>query len=738
MNIFRHIFALSALCIVHCALCTCRAATYFASPSASGSGTFASPASLADGIDLLYAPGDTLYLLGGQYDLPNTRLRNKVGTASRPIVIASYPGQQAILDFRTTAYGTRGLQIESSCSYLHIIGLTLRYSGKNKLYNEGSYCTFERLDIYGSADTGCQMKNGGNNLIINCDSHDNFDYKHTNSEGQADYGGNADGFADKQHSGAPNHYIGCRSWNNSDDGWDFFQRVTTAETVIESCVCYQNGPAEYNMQGHPRYQVDKSWFDQINGTTITNRYGEQQVVSLDHYPNHGNGNGFKVGGYYTSHLVLVHHCLAVANTVKGFDQNNNGGTMRFLNCTGYANGYDYGFTTAYGTLSIQNCLSFASKGGNATQAQTTLANDHNSWNRSTRITASAFLSVDTTVILAPRAADGSLALGNLFVPSASSGLIDAGTPVGLVYYGSAPEIGFYEIPEGEPVLPDDQPADTVPTYVCSDDAHRIAFVTTPDASEDRVLLAHLRACDTFCIDVLDAALADNDYSPYEVIVVGSKPSSTAPAFNALKGYNAPMLVLKPWVFKPSAWNWGTAINTQDLSVAVANPSHPLFTGLTFAADGSLPLFTQCATNAVTAISAWNSTTGFTALACPSSQAANNVNYQLSIINYQLPTALALFPSGTVCNGTTLAQPLIMIGLSEYSTAYLTDNALRLVDNALFTLLGLTPQGSDQPTTEDLQSANCSLQPVSKILTPNSSILIIRNGHTYDALGRLIY
>ena len=183
------------------------ATTYYAAPDGSGNGnTYDTPCSLSKGISSLKQGGDTLYLLGGQYNLVNTKISSKNGTAGQYIVISGYPGEQAILDFRTTAYGTRGLQISKECTYLHIKDLTLRYSGKNNLYNEGSYCLFENLDIYGSADTGCQMKAGGNNLIKNVDSHDNFDYELDKSGNltKCDFGGNADGFADKQHNGAPN------------------------------------------------------------------------------------------------------------------------------------------------------------------------------------------------------------------------------------------------------------------------------------------------------------------------------------------------------------------------------------------------------------------------------------------------------------------------------------------------------------------------------------------------------
>lgn len=442
MKALRSLFvlcAISAMSAVH-------GATYYCSPNGSGNGsTAANPCTFSQGLSNITQPGDTLYLLPGQYNLGETTF-SRSGSTSRRIVLSGINGvnaqgsYDAILDFRGVDYGTRGLKI--SGNYVHVRNMVIRYSGKNNLYNSGSNNLFENLDIYGSADTGCQMKGGGNNIIKNVDSHHNFDYEHYGSSG-ADFGGNADGFADKQYSGEPNHYIGCRSWNNSDDGWDFFDRVSQSETIIENCICYQNGPAEYDMRNHPRYQTDKKWFDNINGTTITNRYGEEQVVTLEHYPNHGNGNGFKLGGNYSTHNVLIHHCLAVANTVKGFDQNNNDGTMRCYNNTGYDNGYNFGFTTFYGTLTIQNNISYRSKSADATRSQTTLANDHNSWNNMAA-TPVDFVSLDTTQILAPRQTNGDLAESTLMHLTAGSKFIDAGINVGLPFMGTNPDMGCYE------------------------------------------------------------------------------------------------------------------------------------------------------------------------------------------------------------------------------------------------------------------------------------------------------
>ena len=57
-----------------------------------------------------------------------------------------------------------------------------------------------------------------------------------------------------------------------------------------------------------------------------------------------NGNGFKMGGGDNSNSAqLTHHfilknCLAFGNKAKGFDQNNNAGSMTLLNCTSFGNG----------------------------------------------------------------------------------------------------------------------------------------------------------------------------------------------------------------------------------------------------------------------------------------------------------------------------------------------------------------------------------------------------------------
>lgn len=436
------------------------ATTYYAKPNGNGDGLSYDNAGEFTSLITKLQAGDILYCLGGQYDYTtNIKIKNS-GTADNMICIFAYPNETPIFDFRKQAYGSRG--ISPAGNYIHIKGLTIRYTGKNGLYNTGSYNIFEMLDVYGNGDTGVQMKEGHNNLILNCDSHDNFDYK-LGDINAADFGGNADGFADKQYTGGGNTYRGCRAWNNSDDGWDFYSHVTGTygQTVIDSCICYNNGPGEYDMRNHARYETDKSWFDKFQSEiTVKDKRSTTHKCSLEHYINMGNANGFKLGGNYTVHNVTLTNSLAVYNGntfnlpdglgAKGIDQNNNAGTMHVYNCTSYLNAINIGFdNSTRGTLYLYNNISY--KGEKSDVIKTpVIYQECNSWNiKGLTITDNDFLSVDTTGIISPRNEDGSLPYLDLMHLSKQSQLIDKGTTATqLPYCGNAPDLGCYEYTSG--------------------------------------------------------------------------------------------------------------------------------------------------------------------------------------------------------------------------------------------------------------------------------------------------
>ena len=423
-----------------------QATVYYASPTGTdATGTSkAAPGSITAMIGKLKA-GDQLILLDGQYDLKNLIKISQSGTADQYITIVADDGAKPILDFRELPNGKNQNAIQLTGNYFHLKGFTVRYSGYKGIWVEkGKYNILENLEVYGCCDSGIQLRSGGHNMVINCDSHDNFDYQNN--------GSNADGFADKQGDAcAGNVYIGCRSWNNSDDGWDSYERVTDGTpTVYINCITYNNGPASFNLTNHPRVKGVDAGLDCFNGKDLAN------------FPNGGNPNGFKLGGKGTAHNTELYRCLAVNHRSKGFDQNNNAGKMKIVNCTAYLNKLNYGFGNDYAyTLDIHNCISFepgdGAKGHLVTAKKGTVTQSHNTWNDGFSVSDADFESLDVeNLILSPRNADGSLAETLLLHLKSTSALIDKGMiyeasrfegdQIGkyVAYKGAAPDLGCYE------------------------------------------------------------------------------------------------------------------------------------------------------------------------------------------------------------------------------------------------------------------------------------------------------
>lgn len=416
------------------------ATNYYVSPTGSGSNyTLASPGKLTATVIGKLTAGDVLYLRGGQYDLNNNLSITRNGTADKMITICPYEDEKPILDFRTENNKTNGVTVKGN--YLHIKGITIRYAGYKGIWlEEAKYCILEQLDVYGCCNAGIQLRSGGHNTVVNCDSHDNFDYQ--------DNGGNADGFADKQGDACPgNVYIGCRSWNNSDDGWDSFQRVTNGTpTVYINCITYNNGPEFYDLSEHPRVLGKDANLSCFNGKDLKN------------FANGGNPNGFKLGGQGTKHDTELYRCLAVGHRSKGFDQNNNAGHMKVINCTSYKNKFNYGFGNSYAyTLVIKNCISLSPISSHFDKYPgATITDDHNTWDTGFSASESDFEGLDIeSTIFAPRNADGSLAETTQFhLRSTATNLIDKGANYTdfsgdkisdyVSFKGTAPDLGCYE------------------------------------------------------------------------------------------------------------------------------------------------------------------------------------------------------------------------------------------------------------------------------------------------------
>ena len=352
------------------------------------------------------AAGDTIFIRGGLYDsLTVTINLSKDGDSTNRIYLLAYENERPLLNFSLMAESTSNRGIRISGDYWHVKGLDIKGAGDNGMHISGSHNIVEFCSFFENRDTGLQIGNDASyNQIINCDSYHNAD------AGQ----GNADGFAAKLDVGTGNSFYGCRAWENSDDGYDGYLRpADSVVTTLTNCWIFRNGYLK-------------------NGTASV-----------------GNGNGFKLGGGDNGnadslrHIAILKNCLAFDNRVKGFDQNNNRGSMTLLNCTAFRNGSNYGMPAVVKsgeTVTLTNCAVLGIPGSIWGGAMLTT----NSWMSPFVVTSDDFVSTDTSGVRGPRKADGSLpdiAFMNL---AEGSDLIDGGTDVGIPYYGSAPDLGAFE------------------------------------------------------------------------------------------------------------------------------------------------------------------------------------------------------------------------------------------------------------------------------------------------------
>jgi len=417
------------------------ATTWYVAPSGSdskdGKTALTAYASPSKGIAAASA-GDTVLLAGGTYAVSARIVISANGTAAKPIHLLAEDAytKRAVLDFATQGVGNSNQGIQLTGNYWHIKGLDIENAGDNgMIVDGGSYDTIEWCSFHENSDAGLQLRHGAtHDYILNCDSYWNYD--------AGTLGGNADGFSPKLDVGDSIVFVGCRSWGNSDDGWDGYLKTAgtsypdNVTTIIENCWAFNNG----YYHGDPTSSKNNSEM---------------------------NGNGFKMGGSPAKdqrHPHVLKRCLSFGNKAKQFDQNNNPGSMTLLNCSAYGSGTNYSVTMALAsgsTLTVENCLSI---GGGKVSLLSGDVEKTNSWTTGFSASASDVQSIDTTGVRGPRKSDGSLPDVKFMHLASTSKLIDAGTKLtGIAYNGTAPDLGAFET--GSSSTPTTGIEATSPSYV---------------------------------------------------------------------------------------------------------------------------------------------------------------------------------------------------------------------------------------------------------------------------------
>ena len=347
--------------------------------------------------------GDTILVRGGVYTLNATITINTNPSGKQDTLchLYAYPGERPVLDFSSQSIGSRGIQVKGK--YWHIRGFDIVGAGDNGMYITGAFNIVEFCSFSKNQDSGLQLSGGANNnKIINCDSFFNQDPSE----------GNSDGFSPKLDVGTNNYFYGCRSWQNTDDGFDGYLRPSNnVTTTLDNCWTFMNG-----------YRRDGSLSP-------------------------GNGNGFKMGGSdnkLLEHNFILYNCLSFDNKSKGFDQNSNKGSITLINCTGYRNGgknYSVVLSLDSGkVLTVSNCLVYGPMG-----TLLLAVNATNSWMLPDSVTMSDFVSLDTAGVRGSRKLDGSLPDINFMHLTQGTHLINSGTIIpGRPYNGIAPDLGCFE------------------------------------------------------------------------------------------------------------------------------------------------------------------------------------------------------------------------------------------------------------------------------------------------------
>lgn len=352
-------------------------------------------------------PGETIYIRGGNYVFNSTINLNINGTNANIISLMAYPddSERPKFDFSSMSESSSNRGIQLNGNYWHVKGIDVHGAGDNGMFIRGSHNLIEFCTFYENRDTGLQIGNGAsNNTILNCDSYYNADSSIEN----------ADGFACKLDAGDNNKFIGCRAWQNLDDGWDGYLRgADNITTIYENCWAFKNG-----------YLADGT----VSG---------------------GDGNGFKTGGSDNKdlkHNTIFKNCIAAGNLVDGFDHNSNRGDIEIFNSAAFQNGrnINFGSTNRANLLRIKNTVSFASVNGNDSFSATTTDINFNGWQAGLITNNNDFVSVDLDLLASPRKADGSLPDIDFLKLVSGSDLIDAGIDVGLPFNGSAPDVGVFE------------------------------------------------------------------------------------------------------------------------------------------------------------------------------------------------------------------------------------------------------------------------------------------------------
>ena len=313
----------------------------------------------------------------------NERIQlNEKNANTQFIGIDNADGTAAVLDFAPlrdslTSRGSSGSGFTLSGSGYTFKNVIVQNAGDCGIRITGSDNLFEKCVFRYNNNSGVSVTKGGsNNTFRYVDSYRNADLVPRN-------GADADGFSVKIGAGDNNKFYNCRAWENSDDGWDSYDRLSDGGRYIgsvyyEECVAWNNGnpnvftgeddyangaPLDKNLLYiQAAIKADPDFEAKYNAHTITSwpKLTLRLLGGSNSYNNihstmwAGNPNGFKFGSAETpkSSYRYIKNCIAFGhkNTpnqvpAKGFDRNNGSASYDIVNALSFDNGQNYWMDT---------------------------------------------------------------------------------------------------------------------------------------------------------------------------------------------------------------------------------------------------------------------------------------------------------------------------------------------------------------------------------------------------------
>lgn len=318
------------------------------------------------------AGGGKVYVQGTSIDCTSQLKLAKSNANVSIIGLQNNDGSYPVLDFSSF----REDYIGTSCGDSQV---GIRITGSNY--------TLQNLIVQKAPDNGIQIKgsSAGNNTVTNCIVRYNNDaglqitngaysntirfvYSYRNCDVYT-LGGNADGFAPKLAAGTGNTFYGCYAFENSDDGWDSYDKTDglTYDLSYEECATWNNGDptiftGEYDFNNGNALDTDLLLVELImaKDSSFASNYAngsfslpsssfiatEDGTLSISSWTGNsygGNPNGFKFSSVNSTSSCTrtVKNCLSFGHSKKGFDNNNGACTGSFTNCVAFDNGYNY-------------------------------------------------------------------------------------------------------------------------------------------------------------------------------------------------------------------------------------------------------------------------------------------------------------------------------------------------------------------------------------------------------------